>query len=82
MGLQAGYAFFASDESNQHRLNEELENANDILAMENELLEHEQELIERMRPISCSRNSRTVHRPKQSIRRSIKQIMHGRIRTS
>ena len=46
MELQAGYAFFASDESDQHRLNEELESANDILSMENELLEHEQELLE------------------------------------
>ena len=46
MDLQAGYAFFFSDESDQHRLNEELESANDILSMENELLEHEQELIE------------------------------------
>ena len=45
MGLQAGYAFFASDESTQHRLNEKLENANDILSMENELLAHEQELL-------------------------------------
>ena len=45
MELHTGFAFFASDESNQHRLNEELENANDILSMENELLEHEQELI-------------------------------------
>ena len=45
MELQAGLAFFASDESNQHRLNDELENANDILSMENELLAHEQELL-------------------------------------
>ena len=45
MKLHTGFAFFASDESNQNRLNEELENANDILSMENELLEHEQELI-------------------------------------
>lgn len=46
MGLQAGYAFFASDESTQHRLNEELEDANDILSIENELLAREQELIQ------------------------------------
>ncbi len=44
--FKAGYVFFTSDESDQHRLNEELEDANDILSMENELLEHENELLE------------------------------------
>lgn len=46
MELHAGYVFYAEDESSLHRLNEELEDANDMLALENELLEHEQELIE------------------------------------
>ena len=46
MELHAGYVFYAEDESSLHRLNEELEDANDMLSMENELFIHEQELIE------------------------------------
>lgn len=46
MTLEAGYVFYAEDESSLHRLNEELEDANDMLSMENELLIHEQELVE------------------------------------
>ena len=46
MVLDAGYVFYAEDESSLHRLNEELEDANDMLSMENELLIHEQALVE------------------------------------
>ena len=46
MALEAGYAFFAEDESTLHRLNEELADANEILSMENELLVRERELNE------------------------------------
>ena len=45
MELQGGYAFFVEDESVLRRLNEELEDANEILSMENELLAHEQCLV-------------------------------------
>ena len=45
IGIKAGYAFFAEDESGLNHLNEELQDANDILSMENELLTREQELI-------------------------------------
>lgn len=44
MALDAGYAFFAEDESTLHRLNAELRDANEVLSMENELLAREKEL--------------------------------------
>lgn len=43
--LSSGYAFFTEDESILNRLNEELQDANEVLALENELLIREQELI-------------------------------------
>ena len=63
MELYAGYVFYAEDESSLHRLNEELEDANDMLALENELLEHEQELIEE--------RAARLHSATTGIRRSI-----------
>ena len=45
LSLPAGYAFFTEDESIVNRLNEELQDANEVLALENELLIREQELI-------------------------------------
>ena len=80
--LKAGYAFFSSDESNQHQLNEELESANDILSMENELLEHEQELLEEKASIE-ERNrlydeaASAVYAAQKRIEATLKQIRPG-----
>ena len=41
--ISAGYAFWTEDVRTIHRLNAELESANDTLALENELLERERE---------------------------------------
>lgn len=82
MELKTGYAFFASDESNQHKLNEELESANDILSMENELLEHEQDLLEEKASIE-ERNrlydeaASAVYVAQKRIEAKLKQIQPG-----
>ena len=44
MALRGGLAFWTEDESTVNRLNEELQDANDVLALENEILAREQEL--------------------------------------
>ena len=44
MAVRAGYAFWTEDDSAVNRLNEELRDANEVLALENEILEREREL--------------------------------------
>ena len=46
MKIRAGYAFWTEDESAVNRLNEELREANETLALENELLERDRELTD------------------------------------
>ncbi|MBQ6380996.1 MAG: hypothetical protein IJJ41_05330 [Clostridia bacterium] len=43
--IKGGYAFWVEDESELHRMNDRLRDANETLALENELIEKENELL-------------------------------------
>ena len=79
MALDAGYVFYAEDESSLHRLNEELEDANDLLSMENELLIHEQALVEERAAIEArnrlyDKASAAVYPAQKRIAEMLKQM--------
>ncbi|MBR3419166.1 MAG: hypothetical protein IKG82_10800 [Oscillospiraceae bacterium] len=82
MSLEAGYAFFAEDESTLHRLNEELADANEILSMENELLVRERELTEEKAAIEersalYTRAARAVYPAQKRISELLGQMQTG-----
>ena len=79
MSLEAGYAFFAEDESTLHRLNEDLADANEILSMENELLVRERELTEEKaaieeRSLLYNRAAREVYSAQKRISGMLEQM--------